>query len=413
MTYEALIAIGISLALGLLVGLQRQRAGSEMGGVRTFPLIALLGAVCALLAQSHGGWVIAVGLAAVIALVVISNLSLIAAKRPEPGMTTEAAALLIYTVGAAAGSGRYAVALIIGGVTAVLLQSKVTLHDWVRRIGEDELRAIFRFVLIALVILPVLPNEGYGPMGMLNPFKTWLMVVLVVGIGLAAYVVQKLMGPRVGTLLAGVLGGLISSTATTMSVARRAHRSREETHRMTVMVMIASGMVFVRVLAEIAFVAPQKWTALMPPLAAMTGVMFAISAVGWVTADHRAAHPPGPGDSTSVKAAIGFGLVYALVMVAAAMARQEWGVGGLYAVAAISGLTDMDAVTLSTGELAAREAIDVATAWRVIMLASASNLVFKFGIVLLLGDASLKRTLAVPMTAAILAGAAILIFWPG
>lgn len=405
------MALSISLGLGLLVGLQRQKAGAELGGVRTFPLIALLGTVCALLAKSHGGWIIAAGLVAVIALVVVSNLARISAKRPDPGMTTEAAALLIYGVGAAAGNQWYALALIVGGITAVLLQSKKSLHRWVQRIGQEELRAIFQFVLLALVILPVLPNESYGPLQAVNPFKAWLMVVLVVGIGLAAYIVQKLLGAHIGTLLAGVFGGLISSTATTMSSARQSHRSGSAVHRAAVVTMIASSVVFVRVLAEIAFVAPNLWGQLAGPLAAMLGVMTLLSAIGWWRMDKRPAHHPKPAQSTNVKAAIGFGMLYAVVLLAAALAREWFGTGGLYAVSLISGLTDMDAITLSTGQLAAEGKIETATAWRVILLASLSNLAFKIGIVALMGDAAMKRKIIGPMTAGIAAGAGILVLW--
>jgi uncharacterized membrane protein (DUF4010 family) len=402
----------MSLGIGLLVGLQRQRAGSRMAGIRTFPLIALLGAVCAMLGRTYGGWVLGAGLLGVAAMIVATNVASMRRGRGDPGMTTEAAALLTYGVGAAAGSEWYAAALIVGGATAVLLQSKKTMHEFVRRIGEDELRAIFRFVLIAAVILPLLPDRAYGPLGVLNPFRVWLMVALVVGMGLLAYVVQKLLGQRVGTLLAGIFGGLISSTATTMSAARLSHRSPSAVHRSAAIVMICSAVVFARVLTEIALVGGEEWHQLAWPLAAMMGWMALLGAIGWWRLDKRVEHHPRPAVSTEARAAIGFGAVYAIVLLAVAAARQWAGESALYAVAVVSGLTDMDAITLSTAELASLGQIEPDTAWRLILLASLSNIVFKFAIVAMLGDATLKRKLAAPMAGAISGGAAILLLWP-
>src|SRR5262245_7219717 len=176
--------IAISLLLGLLIGLQRQRAESAIGGIRTFPLIAAFGTVCGWMALEHGGWIVAAGLLAVAALLLVSNYMAARGGNADAGQTSEIAALLLYAIGAYLVTGTLAVAVALGGVIAVLLHFKDPLHAFASRIGEQDVTAIMQFVLISLVVLPVLPNRAFGPYETLNPFQIWLMVVLIVGIGL-------------------------------------------------------------------------------------------------------------------------------------------------------------------------------------------------------------------------------------
>lgn len=168
--------VGIALGLGLLVGLQRERA--EAGaGIRTFPLICVFGAVCGLLAQTHGAWILGSGLVALGALMVLSIITRRSAGESQPGPTTEIAALLMFGVGAILVQGETVTALAASGAVVLLLQWKTPLHRFVSRFGEDDLRAVFRLVLIGLVVLPVLPDKAYGPYDVLNPFRIWLVVV--------------------------------------------------------------------------------------------------------------------------------------------------------------------------------------------------------------------------------------------
>src|SRR4029077_10824533 len=203
--------LAVSFGIGLLLGLQRERAESSIGGIRTFPLIAIFGTVCALLGKTFGGWMVAAGLLALVAIVVYSNFAKIKSGDIDPGMTTEVAALLLYGLGAYVVIGSMVVTVVVGGAVAVLLQFKKPLHALAGAIGERDMRAIMQFVLLSLVILPVLPHQDFGPYGVWNPFQIWLMVVLIVGISLTGYIAYKCLGARRGTLLAGVLGGLISS----------------------------------------------------------------------------------------------------------------------------------------------------------------------------------------------------------
>ncbi len=219
-TFTIFRDLAISLALGLLIGLQRERTETHLAGIRTFALIALLGTIGALLGLEFGGWVVAAGLLSVALIFFAAGLTNSQTKQAAHGLTTEVAALLTFGVGAYLVVGQAAMAVVVGGMVALLLYWKEPLHKFAQQIGEADIKAIMQFVLISLVILPVLPNKTYGPYNILNPFEIWLIVVLIVGIGLAGYVAYKIFGQRGGTLLLGILGGIISSTATTVSYAR-------------------------------------------------------------------------------------------------------------------------------------------------------------------------------------------------
>jgi uncharacterized membrane protein (DUF4010 family) len=412
MAANPLVQLGISLLLGLLVGLQRQRSESSIGGIRTFPLIATFGTLCGLLAVEHGGWIVAAGLIALAALLVVSNLMVAKAGDTDAGQTTEVAALLLYGIGAYVVFGELAIAVALGGAIAVLLHYKDLLHAFASRFGERDVTAFMQFVLITLVILPVLPNEAYGPYAVLNPFQIWLMVVLIVGISLIGYVAYKLFGARDGAVLGGLIGGLVSSTATTVSFARRTATKSGVAGLAALVVMIASGIVFVRVLAEVAVVAPSHFGRIAPPLVAMLVLAAGIAAFLYFrTRNHRAVMAE-HGNPADLRTAIIFGSLYAVVVFAVAWTNAEFGDRGLYLVALVSGLTDMDAITLSTSQLTTQNRLGTHTAWRMILVAALANLVFKGALVAILGSRELLRLVAGAFGVMIVAGGALLWFWP-
>ena len=258
--------LAVSFGLGLLLGLQRERSESSIGGIRTFPLIALFGTVCALLGKISAAGLVAAGLLALVAIVVYSNFAKIKSGEIDPGMTTEVAALLLYGLGAYLVVGSMVVAVVVGGAMAVLLQFKKPLHALAGAIGERDMKAIMQFVLLSLVILPVLPHQDFGPYGVWNPFQIWLMVVLIVGISLTGYIAYKCLGAGRGTLLAGVLGGLISSTATTVSYARRTVENTKLVNLATAVIVVASCISLGRVLVEMGAVAPVAFASMALPV---------------------------------------------------------------------------------------------------------------------------------------------------
>jgi uncharacterized membrane protein (DUF4010 family) len=404
--------LGISLGLGLLVGLQREWAEPQAAGIRTFALITVLGNVCSILAARFGGWVMAGGIIALGATMVVANLGRVRAEDAHPGPTTEVAALVMFAVGALLPTGRIAEAIAIGGGVALLLHWKQPLHGFVERIGEAEIRAVFRLVLIALVILPLLPDRSYGPYEVLNPFRIWLMVVLIVGISLGGVLISRYVGVRTGSVLSGLLGGMISSTATTASYARRSKTSPETSALSALVVMIASTVVFVRVAFEVTLVAPEIVWQVLPQFGVMGLWMALISVAAYVLARQEKTAPPEPKDPSNLVAAAIFGALYALVLLAVATAREHLGSAGLYLVAALSGLTDMDAITLSTAQLIRAERLDVDTGWRMMLIGALSNILFKGGVIAILGHPRLLGRIAVLFGISMAGGLLLLWLWP-
>ncbi|HZJ15130.1 MAG TPA: MgtC/SapB family protein [Chthoniobacteraceae bacterium] len=405
------LQIGVALALGLLVGMQRERTGSVVAGVRTFPLITMFGTVCALLAQEFGGWVLAAGLVAMTGMAITANVLKQKKGEVDPGTTTEVAVVLLFAVGALTVQS-LELAVIVGGVTVMLLQLKAEMHRIVASIGEREVKAIMQFVVITLVILPVLPRKGYGPEGVLNPFQIWLMVVLIVGISLTGYVLFKLLGTRKGTLIGGMLGGLISSTATTVSFARLSRGDLPAVPALAAVILIASAVTFIRVLALIATVAAPAFPKLAPPLTAMAAIMTVVSGSVFLFCRRQEIAPPEPENPAELKPAIIFGLLYAGVLLLVAVARERFGQAGLYSVAILAGLADMDAITLSTSQLVNAGTLSPDTGWRAVLIAALSNIVVKCGIVAVLGSRGLLWRVAAAFAIAVAAGGAILWLWP-
>ncbi len=410
--------VALALGLGLLVGMQRERVQAPLAGIRTFALITVLGAVCALLGQEFGGWIVAVGAMGVAVLMAVGNLVQTEAKDADPGLTTEIAALLMYGVGAYLVVGHAAVGLALGGGTALLLHWKGPMHAFVARIGEKDLRAIMQFVLIALVILPVLPNEAFGPYSAFNPYKNWLMVVLIVGISLSGYVAQKWLGENSGAVLAGAIGGLISSTATTVSYARRASHAEGSLRLLAMVLMVATTVASARILVEIAVVAPSAFGSLAPPLAVLLAWMALLAGGMYLAARQENLELPTHGNPAELASALVFGGLYAVVILSVAIAKDWLGSAGLYIVAILSGLHDLDAITLSTAQLVSDDlaspgsGVNADLGWRLILTATLSNLVVKAGIVALLGNRRLFGWIALLFGAALVGGVALLLVWP-
>ena len=415
--------LGIAALLGLLVGLQREHAASALAGMRTFPLITLLGSVSAILAQHfQQSWIVAAGLLAVVAVTAVGHL-LQRNSDPHPGTTTDVAMVLMYAVGALVVVGPMGAAIAVGGTVAVLLQFKPELHGLARKLGDDDLRAIMQFVLITCIILPVLPRHNYspldflhpaeagheaGPLAVLNPFQIWLMVVLIVGLSLGGYIAYKFFGRSAGILLAGVLGGAISSTATTVSYARGAQSSPAARHTATVIIMIASVVMYVRILVSVGVVSPALLETVTAPVTVLMLLTLLPALVLWLSMRRQPASMPQQKNPTQLKSAVVFGLMYAGVLLALAAAKQYWSGRGLYAVAFLSGLTEMDAITLSTARMSLDHPTVATIAWRLIVVGSMANLVSKAGIAGLLGGWRLLVQITLLFAIPMLGGAVLL-----
>lgn len=408
----ALQRLGVALGLGLLVGLQRQRTEARLAGFRTFPLVTVFGCFCALLAEEFGGWIVGFGVVGLAAIIVVGNLEEIRTGRAEPGMTTEAALLLMFAVGAYLIHGSTAVGIAVGGGVAVLLHLKPQLHEWATRIGDADFKAVMQFVLISLVIQPILPNQFFGPFAVLNPYRIWLMVVLISGISLSGYVIYRVFGQRVGLLASGILGGLISSTATTVSYARRSREVPAMAGMAAFVIMVATTVLYFRILVIIGSTAPGFLPKAGWPLTVMFVAMGLIAWAAW-RSDHDTNVPlPEQSNPTEMKTALVFAAIYAVVLVAVAAAREYLGERGLYVVGALSGLTDMDAIALSISQMVTSGRIEARMGWRIIVVASLSNLAFKAAIVGALGPGKLLRKISGLFGAGFVVGALVVWLWP-
>ena len=413
MPLDLYLRIGIALGIGLLVGAQREKVDKAPGGIRTFALIALFGSITALLAQEFGQWLLAAAFFALTGLIVMANwLETKKDHEHGAGITSEIAALLVFGISAYLMHGEKELAVVSAGVIALLLHYKDPLHSFVGKLSEGDLHAIMQFVLISLVILPVLPNETYDPYGVLNPFKIWLMVVLIVGIGLFGYVAFKLFSAKAGTLLGGILGGMISSTATTISAARDTKDSPSRATAAALIIMIATAVSIVRVLLEVFAVANSFFLTFIGPFSVLLGVFLLLTFILYRTKSDEIVSQDEPKNPAQLKPAILFGLLYAVILFVVAATSENFGERGLYVVAILSGLTDVDAITLSTAQMMNKGRVEVDTGWRLVMVATLANTLFKGGVVAFLGGRALLKRIVVLYGIAILSGIAIIFLWP-
>lgn len=416
MNYDDLVTLGIAFGLGLLVGLQRQKANDEMAGVRTFTLIGVLGVLSGFLTRDYGNpYILPVLGIAVTALLVIANyIKLQGLTQPDVGQTTEVAALLMFAIGAYLVMGDRVLGVIIGASMALLLHLKDWLHSFIDRLKDKDIAAIMTFVGISLVVLPILPDKTYGPYSVLNPKNIWLMITLIVGLSVLGYFIYKFVGKKVGIISNGVLGGLISSTATTVSYARKTADTSGIGKLAAFVITTASTIALARVMVEVIVVVPEKIPAMLFPLIVQFGVMALICVVLFynISKDTTNEKMPEPTNPAQFKSALVFGLLYGLILLAVAFAKEEFGNETLYAVAIISGLTDVDAITLSLSQLIKGGTLETSTGWRLILLASLSNLIFKGILAAVLGTRELAKWVAYSFGVAVIAGIFLIWLWP-
>lgn len=399
--------LALSLAIGLLMGLERGWSAdtARVAGLRTFALIGLMGGVCGALSLELGALTLT---AAFLTLAIV--LGAASLKRGGGrGMTTEVAALLAFALGALAARGAHREAAAAAVVSTALLGFKPVLHSWVERIGRSELEASLKFLLISVAVLPNLPDRGFGPWGALNPYHIWWMVVLIAGISFAGYLAVKALGTKGGLLATGVLGGLVSSTAMTLAMARADKRAPQSWLLHAGVIVVASTVMFPRILVEVAAVNPALLRLVAPAFAAMAAVGFlGAGLMMW------RAKPDGRGEAPSFKnplelgTALFFGALLAVVTLASVALKQKFGASGVYATALTAGLMDVDAITLSLSRLAKDGAIEAGTAANGILAAAAANQASKAVLAAAVSSLRLGLSAAAVLAASLGAGLAVL-----
>lgn len=401
MDTTAIIArFGLAFVIGILVGLQREYAHQQaerelFAGARTLALIGLAGCASALLADLTAmPWIFVAAFLTVGGLIAISYF--VTASAGNIGLTSEVAAVIVFLIGALCYWGSLEIAAALGVGTAVLLSLKVGVRRFVGRITEQDVLATLKFAVITAIVLPLLPNRTFGPapLDVLNPQNIWLMVVFISAISFIGYVLIKLVGPRRGVGLTGLLGGLVSSTAVTLSFTQRSRGHAGLAKPFALAITVAWTMMFVRVLIEAAVLNGQLLSALWVPMGGAGGVGFAYCGYLLFFVKEKAR-----GENVTLKApfelgpALRFAIAYAAILVVSRGAQMLLGDPGVYVSAALSGIADVDAITLSLARMAGAGTVEIETASKAIVLAAMVNTSVKGGVVFALGAVSLRKSI--------------------
>ena len=382
------------------------------GGVRTFALIALLGAVGAFMEREmNQSWLILAAFIALSALVVVSYAT--TAARGELGITTEITALLAFIVGALCGWERVGVASVATVVCLLLLTLKDFLHGVARRVEPADVEATLTFAVISVIILPLLPNATFGPppIDVINPYKIWLMVVLIAGLNFLGYLLVKVLGDEHGLVLTGILGGLVSSTAVTLSFSQRSRREPAMSTAFVLAIVVAWTIMFIRVVVMVGLVNRALAGGLALALGWIAAASLLISLVLWQRSRSRETAVVSAGANPfELSEAIKFGLLFGIVTVVAKAAEAYLGTAGLYLAGAVAGLTDVDAISLSMANLATTSPEIIKIAQRTIVIAVISNTLVKCAMAAFMGAPALRRIIVgVTLLLFAAAGAGILV----
>lgn len=429
------LGLGVALACGLVIGLDRERVWAEdeggggFGGIRTFPLISLLGGLSAVLAPQIGAWFMGVVLAGLLGWLGIYYWHR-AVTTGRRGLTSEVAAVVAWACGVLAAQGRMGLGFAVAISVTLILSLREWLHATARSLAPQDMEAALKFLVVAFVVLPLLPRTTYtatlppelwpGWMGLVepitldlfNPAKVGWMVVLIAGLGFVGYVASKLMAAKKGLGLTAFLGGLVSSTAVTLSFAGRAKATPTLVDTCAVAILLASSTMFVRVLVEVAAVAPALLPTVLVPVGAMGACCVLACGVFWLRSTQEKTDGVELDNPFELREALKFGALFALVLLLAGAAQQLFGHSGLYLSALVTGLTDVDAITLTAAQLtlAERDPISKEVATTTIVLATISNTLTKGLMALSLGGRALGWRVWTGFGAAILVGA-LLAWW--
>lgn len=413
MDIEIFKQLGVALALSLLVGLERehkfQLAGDEdnFGGVRTFTLMGLAGAMSYLLLDVSV--IFSAGIILAFVALLVSSYVMASRDPDNIGLTSEIAAVLVFGIGILSAMEQFLLATVIALVLATTLHFKKRLHNWAKGLKNYEIVSVIQFVLITFVVLPLLPDQAFGPYGFFNPYKAWLMVVLISALSYMSYFAVKLWGAKRGIGITGFLAGFVSSTALALSFSGQSRGNKSVVNPYVVAVIVASSAMFFRVLVEVALVNRELLDSVLIPMLAMgtTGVLGAI--FFWLKKDKTPKGIEKQLDELespiSIVPAIKFGAFFVGISFLAKFASDFFGDAGIYITSLLSGILDVDAITLSMADLAKSGTITNRTALIAITLATMTNTLVKAGIFLALGSRKVAVRILAVMTLVVIVGA--------
>ncbi len=411
----------LALALGALIGAERERFGGSgvfriFGGLRTFMFITLFGSLSVFISNVYFQWFIIPAFIGLIVLVSIGYLASVwSSKGRDLGLSSEVTALLAFLLGMLifVSEPVYSVGLAI--ILTTLLYLKNSLHSFVKTLSREEIYSTLVFAIIAFVVLPFLPDKAYDPLGVINPYNIWLMVVFISGLSYVGYFLIKIMGPKKGIGFTGLLGGLVSSTAVTLSMASDSKKKVYESvvGLLVFATVIANSVMFLRVLVEVYVVNKSLLSSLVVPMLLMAVVGFSSALFFWFNRDKKIVSSDLNVVHTSpftLKPALKFAFFFSLVLLSVKLAQIYLGTSGVFAASVLSGLIDVDAITLTMANLAHSE-LSSNTAVTAITLAVLSNTFVKFVYAFIFGSRDFRKKLSIVFLLIIISGLlAILLF---
>lgn len=377
-----LVGLAMALAAGLLIGLERgwhQRDlpdGQRVAGLRTFGLIGLLGGLGGMMAQRWGSGLVIV-LLVLVAGMVLAGYVITAHRYAVMGLTTAMATMVTFLIGVLASAGAWVESAILAVVVVALLEAKAALHAAIGKLTQVELNSGIRLLLISVVILPVLPDRGFGPFEALNPYRLWWAVVLLSLLSFSGFILMRWLGTRRGITLTALLGGLVSSTATTATMARWAREAPAWRPRAAGGAVLACSAMFGRMALLIAVVAPSLGATPVMIFGAMAVSGAAVGALMSHFAPREGLPELQMGNPLALTAAVQFAAFLGGVMLATRYLSERLGDAGVLLMAAISGLLDVDAITLSVAQSVSLGQLSISVAIVALFIAAGVNQVTK------------------------------------
>lgn len=411
---QMIIQLATALLLGALTGLERgwatreQKPGERVAGIRTYALVGLLGGIAALLSLKVTPWVLPAGLLAVCTAAVMAYRARMLHMR-DYSITGIIGILLTFCFGAMAVAVDITVAATAAVITTIILDNKNEIHSALNRLQEHELDAALKLLLISVVMLPLLPNEGIGPNGMLNPYEIWWMVVLIASISFVGYFAMRVGGTEKGILFTSLFAGLASSTALTLHFSRLARQTPQISPLLSSGILLACGTMYLRVLLYCAMINPALLGNLTIPLLVMTLVLYLPALLIWRKHRNgtRVEQPALHNNPLDLKSALTLGVLLTLILLMASVLQQWLGNAGIYVLATISGITDVDAITLSLTRMS-QTGLASTTVIIGIIIASSVNNLMKAGMAISIGGRAMLMRVALPILLSLLAGLAVM-----
>jgi uncharacterized membrane protein (DUF4010 family) len=408
-----------ALIIGSLVGIERERSKAlsgnvGIGGVRTFILFSLIGAVSAWLSQTLGNaWVFVAAVGAVAALTVAGYVVQARVKPNAVGLTTETAAIGVCLLGGACTAGYTQMALAVGIAVSAVLAYKEPMHGLVAKLGSDDISAGVKLLAATFIVLPLLPTAAIDPWGALHPRSLWTLVILIAALSEVGYVATRVLGAERGTAITGLTGGLVSSTMVTLAFSKRSREEKGATDdALAAGLLLAWAVMGVRILVLAGAMFPPLVGPLLPAFGAMTAVTVGAALLFLSRGGEHARAAAGEvalKNPFSLTSAIKFGLLFAVVLLVVAGVERLFAGRGYYLVAAVAGLTDVDAITLSMAGAAKSGGAPLATAAAALVVAALANTLLKCGLVVATASPKLRRSVVLVAVALVAVGVAAIL----